>query len=72
MGTALAQTVSEVYKDSKLAKPNKALLETLNTVVRLEGLQDKLSELLPVHNYRYRIYKLLDSVLAEKLVEVTK
>lgn len=72
VGTALAQTISEVYKDSRLLKPNKSLLETLNRVVRLAGVQDKLSEILPVHNYRYRIYKLLDSVLAEKVVEVTK
>lgn len=72
VGAALAQTISEVHKDAKLARPNKTLLEVINNVVRLTDLKDKLAAVLPVYNFEYRTYKLLDSLSAANTSEVTK
>jgi hypothetical protein len=72
IGATVAQTISEVYKDSKLTKPNRALLDVLNRVVKLTASRDKLTEILPVNDFTYRTSKLLDSILAEKAMEVTK
>ncbi len=72
VGTAVVQTVTEVYRDHKLAAPNRALLDVLMSVVKLDNATSRISELLPVRDFRYPSNQLLDSLLIEKLVEVSK
>lgn len=67
---AVTQTVSEVYKDSKLIKPNKALLEIILRVAKLTNTKHRLTSLLPVRGFNYRLPKLIDSHSVENLEEV--
>ncbi|MDQ3816061.1 MAG: hypothetical protein M3362_00025 [Acidobacteriota bacterium] len=70
--TALAQTASEVYKDSKLAKPNKQLLDLILRVAKLTETKRKLTALLPVRNFECRLPMLVDSLLGENISEVAQ
>jgi hypothetical protein len=70
--TALAQTASEVHKDTKLAKPNKQLLDLTLRVAKLTETKRKLITLLPVRNFEYRLPMLVDSLLCENVSEVAQ
>lgn len=70
--TALAQTASEVYKDAKLAKPNKQLLDLTLRVAKLTEIKRKLTALLPVRGFEYRLPTLVDSLLAVNASEVAQ
>jgi hypothetical protein len=71
LGTALAQTVSEVYKDSALAKPNRPLLDVLVRVVNLTDVKTRLLQILPVRDFDYTAFKLLDERLSANVNEVS-
>jgi len=62
--TAIAQTVSEVHKASKLIRPNKPLLDIILRVARSTDTKQKLSALLPVRGFGYRLPNLIDKLLA--------
>ena len=70
--TALAQTASEVYKDSKLVRPNKSLLDLILRIAKLTDKKRKLTSLLPVRGFGYRLPALIDSLSVENLEELTQ
>jgi len=70
--TALAQTASEVYKDSKLVRPNKPLLDLILRIAKLTDKKRKLTSLLPVRGFGYRLPTLIDSLSVENLEELTQ
>jgi hypothetical protein len=72
IGTAIAQTVSSVYKESKLYGPNKSLLECLIRVVRSTDSLLKLTQQFPVTGFLYQVNQILDRAQLTRFHEITK
>lgn len=72
VGVAIGKTLYDVSKDSKLQNPNKPLLDVLLKAINMKDVNTKFSALFPVRDFRYRTYKLVDSLLAEEEREVTQ
>jgi hypothetical protein len=72
IGTAIAQTMSDVYQEWKLYKPNKPLLECLARVVKSRESLSKLKRQFPVVGFAYQINQILDRAMLNRIQEVAR